>query len=128
MTVNINIIQYLSIAGSICLILLIIELVRRHKFKEEYSILWLFSGFIFLLLSVWRDGLAALAKTIGIAYPPAALFLCLLLAVYLILIHYSTVLTKHSQQLTKLNQEIALLKQKSEVTKINDDENQATQK
>lgn len=109
--------QYIAIAVSISLFLYILFLVRNKKIKEEYSLLWLFSSFVFIIFSIWREGLEFFAKLMGIAYPPAALFLILLLAIFLILIEFSINISKLSEKNKILAQELALLRNELETLK-----------
>ena len=111
---NIQTTQVIAIVVSISLFLYILYLVRKKKIKEEYSLLWLSSSFVFILFSIWRDGLEYFAKLIGIAYPPAALFLILLLAIFLILIEFSINISKLSEKNKILAQELALLRNELE--------------
>ena len=64
-----------SIAGAIAsliLILVVVELVRGRRLKERYALLWLATGVVLLVLSVWREGLNTLAGWLGVTgYPPA---------------------------------------------------------
>mgnify|MGYP001240547324 CR=1 FL=1 len=115
--INIQTTQFIAIGVSISLFLYILFLVRNKKIKEEYSLLWLFSSFVFIVFSIWRDGLEYFAKLIGIAYPPAALFLILLLAVFLILIEFSINISKLTEKNKILAQEIALLRNELESLK-----------
>jgi len=108
--INIRTTQYIAIAVSISLFLYILFLVRNKKIKEEYSLLWLFSSIVFIIFSIWRDGLEFFARLMGIAYPPAALFLILLLAVFLILIEFSINISKLAEKNKALAQELALMK------------------
>jgi hypothetical protein len=114
---NIQMTQYIAIAVSIGLFLYILFLVRNKKIREEYSLLWLFSSIVFIVFSIWRDGLEYFAKLIGIAYPPAALFLILLLAVFLILIEFSINISKLTEKNKSLAQELALLRNELESLK-----------
>lgn len=107
---NIQITQYIAIAASIGLFIYISYLVRNKRIKEEYSLLWLFFSVVFILFSLWREGLESFAKLVGIAYPPAALFIILLLAVFLILIEFSRIISRLTDRSLALAQEIALLK------------------
>lgn len=109
-SVNINIIQYVGIAGSGTFLFFIISLIRKQRIKEEYSLLWLFFAFIFLILSIWRGSIEVIALTLGIAYAPAAIFIMLFVAVISILIHYSVVVSRQSEIITQLVQEVGLLK------------------
>ena len=103
-------IQILSIIGSVLLLAFILELLRKRKLREEYSLLWLGGGVLFLVLSLWRDLLTQLSFALGIAYPPAALFLVLIMGAYLMLLHFSLVFSAMSEKTKAMAQEIALLK------------------
>ncbi|MDY6969609.1 MAG: DUF2304 family protein, partial [Spirochaetota bacterium] len=46
----------------------------------------------------------------GIAYPPAALFLILLITILFILIQFSIIVTRFSKNINDLTQELGLLK------------------
>lgn len=116
--VNIHRIQYLAIVGSILMLIGIIELIRKKRLKEEYALLWLFGGAIFLFFALWRMGLHHLSYFIGIAYPPITLLLLILIGVIAILVHYSIVITKLSKQNKRLTQELGLLKWELETLKL----------
>ncbi len=100
----------LSIFASLALLLYIVEMVRRRKLREEYSILWLSGSVIVLVLSVKQDWLNRFSAAVGIAYPPSLLFLIGILFIVLILIHFSITISKLQQMNKKLSQEIALMK------------------
>lgn len=99
-----------SICASAALLLYILEMVRRRKLREEYSILWLAGSVVILVLSIKQDWLVGLAHAAGIAYPPSFLFLVGILFILLILIHFSIAISKLHQMNKKMAQEIALLK------------------
>ena len=110
-------IQYISITGSIIFIALMILLIRNRKIKEEFSILWLFFGIVFLALSIWRGSLEIIAGFLGIAYAPAAIFLILIIAIISILIHLSVIISKITDQNKIMIQEIGLLKMELDILK-----------
>jgi hypothetical protein len=114
---NIQVTQYIAIAASIGLFIYILYLVRKKRIKEEYSLLWLFFSVVFIFFSVWREGLESFAKIVGIAYPPAALFIILLLAVFLILIEFSRIISRLTDRTIALAQEVAIIKM--ELEKLN---------
>lgn len=103
-------IQILAIVGSVLLILFIIELIRRKRLREEFSILWLGMGFVFLVISLFRGLLDKFSYFVGIGYPPAALFLILIMGLTVILIHFSVAISELKEANQKLSQEIGLLK------------------
>jgi hypothetical protein len=104
-------VQWVSILGSAGLLVIVFELVRSRRLQEEYSILWLFTGAVLLLLSCWRGLLDRMALITGIHYPPSALFLVGLGFLLLILLHFSVIISDLSERTKKLAQEIALLRE-----------------
>ncbi len=108
--VNIMKIQYIAIAASVILLFFVLYLIRKKSIKEEYSLLWLFFCIVFLVFSIWREGLEYFAQLIGVAYPPAALFFIFLLAIFMILIEFSIIISKLSDKIKNLAQEIGILK------------------
>jgi len=110
--INTDKIQYFAVAGSILLLIFIIELIRRKKIKEQYSLLWLFFSAAFITLSLWRDGIEEIAVLVGIAYAPAAFLLILVMAIFLILIEFSVIISKLSDTNKTLVQQVGLLKEK----------------
>ena len=99
-----------SICASTALLLYILEMVRRRRLREEYSILWLSGSLVILILSVKQEWLHRIAQAVGIAYPPSFLFLVGILFILLILIHFSIAISKLHQMNKKMAQEIALMK------------------
>lgn len=106
---NPHIIQIISIFGSLAFLFFILFLIRIKKLKEEYALLWLFFGVVFLFLAVFRRSLEVISSLIGIAYPPAALFLVLIVAVITILVHFSLVISKMKDKQKQIAQRLALL-------------------
>jgi hypothetical protein len=104
-----------SIAGSIAsilLILIVLELIRSRRLRERYALLWLVTGIVLLVLSAWRGGLNTIAGWVGVTgYPPAVLFAVATLFIFLVLLHYSTVLSRLSDQNAILAQRLALLEE-----------------
>jgi hypothetical protein len=101
--------------ASVLLILVVLELIRGRRLKERYALLWLLTGVVLLVLSVWRDGLNTIAGWLGVSgYPPAILFAAAILFVIVVLLHYSTVLSKLDDDRTVLAQELALLRTRVE--------------
>jgi hypothetical protein len=102
-----------SIAGAIAAVLLlavILELIRSRRLQERYALLWLLTGVVMLVLSLWRSGLNTIAGWVGIeTYPPAVLFAVATLFVLVVLLHYSTVISRLSDQNKILAQKLALL-------------------
>jgi hypothetical protein len=91
------------------LLLVVFELIRRRRLQERYALLWLLTGVVILMLAIWRDALERLAGFVGIAYAPSALFVLASFFILVVLLHYSTVISKLSDQNRILAQRLALL-------------------
>jgi hypothetical protein len=99
-----------GVLASLVLLAVIFELIRSRRLRERYALLWLLTGLVLLALSAWRGGLNTIAGWAGIeTYPPAILFAVGLLFIILVLLHYSTVISRLADQNTVLAQRIALL-------------------
>ena len=96
--------------ASVLLLLVVFELIRSRRLRERYALLWLLTGVVLLVLSAWRDGLNTIAGWFGVTgYPPAVLFAVGTLFILVVLLHYSTVISKLSDQNVILAQRVALL-------------------
>jgi hypothetical protein len=99
--------------ASVLLILVVLELIRGRRLKERYALLWLGTGVVLLVLSLWRDGLNTIAGWLGVeSYPPAILFALAILFVIVVLLHYSTVLSSLTDDNVRLAQEVGLLRER----------------
>jgi hypothetical protein len=107
----VNRVTLFSICASAALLLYILEMVRRRKLREEYSILWLAGSVVILVLSIKQEWLVGIAHAVGIAYPPSFLFLVGILFIMLILIHFSIAISKLHLMNKKMAQEMALMKE-----------------
>lgn len=103
-------IQVVAIIFSVSIYIGVIDLIRRGKLKEQYSLLWLASTAVLLILSLWRDLLHRISHLAGVEYPPALLFLIAFLFLLVIVLHYSVVISDLSEKNKRLAQEIAILK------------------
>jgi hypothetical protein len=109
--------QFLAIVASSALVLIVFELLRRRRLVERYALLWLLSALALLLLSVWTGLLETLSDTLGIAYPPNALFMVAFAFVLVLLLHFSIAISRLSGETKVLAQEIARLDREVRVLK-----------
>jgi hypothetical protein len=106
-----ELIKIMAVLGSGSVLVVVIEMIRRGRLKERYSLLWLFASAILLLLSVSRGLLEYVSFLVGIYYPPSFLFLLAFLFLLLITLHFSSVISGLSEKNKQLAQELALLRQ-----------------
>jgi len=102
-------VEIVALLGSVGLLGFVLELVRRRKLAEGYSLLWLLTSIVLLILSLWRELLDVLAGLVGIFYPPAALFVVGFGFVLLILLQFSVVVSRLSAENRGLSQKLAIM-------------------
>ncbi len=106
-------VSIVGVIASVLLILVVLELIRGRRLKERYALLWLATGFVLLVLSAWRDGLNTIAGWLGVTSTPVAvLFAVATLFILLVLLHYSTVISKLTDENVELAQRVALLEER----------------
>ncbi len=91
----------------------VLELVRSRRLREEYSLLWILTAIALTVLNLWSAPLDWIAAVTGI-FRPTVLFVVAVAFFLLILLYYSTVLTRLADQNKDLAQEIALLRHEIE--------------
>lgn len=100
------------IIGGLSMILLLVtlELIRRKRLREEYAILWLFTGAVILLFSLWPEFFLSqfFVKMTGIFYLSAVVLIAFSFLL-LIVLHFSVVISKLTSQNKELAQRHALL-------------------
>jgi len=96
--------------ASIIALLVVLELVRRRHLSEQYSLLWLGTALVMLVVGVWRDLLHSLAALVNIHHPPNLLFLLAALFLLFIQLYFSTVITRLTRESKEAAQQIALLR------------------
>jgi len=102
-------VQIVAVAVSLGFLLAVLELVRRRRLTEEYSFLWIGFALLLLVLSLWREILHAVARWLGVYYPPAVLLLALLLFVFVASLYFSVVISRQRRQIERLVEDLAIL-------------------
>ncbi len=105
-------IQLVAIVGAATLLLTVLEMVRRRQLMERYALLWLLSAAVLLALAIWSGALASISHAIGVIYPPNALFFIGMGFILLLLLHFSSAVSRLSNQSETLAQRQALLQER----------------
>ncbi len=100
--------QAFALVAGGAIFVLIIELIRRRKLREEYSWLWFLTGFVIFVMVIWYDLLRDLSRMIGAKVVTTTLFLFAVLFLILINIHYSIKISALTNQVKDLSQALAL--------------------
>jgi|SRR5262249_45681424 len=99
----------IGVAVSLLLLAIVLELARRRKLTEEYSVLWALCGLALLVLSIRRDWLDRSALWLGVYYPPSLLLLALIVLVFVAALSFSVILSSQRRQIERLVEDTALL-------------------
>ena len=110
--------------GKMCIIFIIfiINMVRKNKLDEKYSILWLIFGSIILGVSIAPTVIIKISGKFDIYYPPALLFLLGIIVLVIYTVHITVVITKQNKEIVNLTQKVALMERKNERNKMDDEE------
>lgn len=101
--------QIFAISFSVVLLLFIIELIRKNKLKEGYSIIWFGMGLALLVISVWTGLLKTISQLVAVEYEPAMLLAVLVLGIIVLMIHFSVLVSGFDKKNKTLAQNTGLL-------------------
>lgn len=104
--------QVFALIVSIAIFVVIISLVKRGKLKEEYSWLWLLTGLIIFVMTVWYDLLVKLTELIGAVAPTTTLFIFSIIFLVFMSLHFAIRISQLSNHVKNLAQKISLLEAK----------------
>jgi hypothetical protein len=97
--------------GSILLLLFIVYLIRKRKLRVEYAILWIIVFFVFFMISIFRRSIEIISSFLGIYYAPASLFIILIVGLFLLMLHFSIIISDLKKKVNKLAVNVAFLEE-----------------
>jgi hypothetical protein len=102
--------ELIMLGGPLVMFIIVLEMVRRRRLREDYSLLWLGTFAVLIALALLRDTLLdRVADLMGIFYPPAALFVIGFGLLLILMLQFSAVITRMANENKKAAQHIALL-------------------
>lgn len=108
-----------AIIFSIGFIVFILNLVKKEKLDEKYSILLIFAGAITLIVSVFPKLIIILANKFNVEYAPSLMFLFAILVLVVHVIHSTSVITNQNKMIVRLTQELGIIKEKININDEN---------
>ena len=98
------------IAGliAIAFMVFILELIRRDRLQERYSVVWFLAGLGMFAGALFPGLLTALAHLMGVRDTNVALFSITLLFLLALALNFSVIMSRQAAQITRLSQERAL--------------------
>lgn len=106
--------KIVAIFIAVSIFIVILELVRRRKLREEYSWLWLLTGAFIIVLALWHELLVKLTHFIGAVLPTSTLFFFSVIFLMLLCLQFSVRISKLFDQVKNLSQELTILKSEIE--------------
>ncbi len=95
--------------SGLVLFIVVFELVRKRRFREELSVIWLVFSVVIASGSVIDLAFDPLSKSLGIEYPPALAFVMISLVFIIALLYFSLVTSDLKSKLKELTQYVALI-------------------
>ena len=93
---------------AIAFMIMILELIRRNRLQERYSVIWFVAGMAMLAGAAFPDLLRVIANALGVRDVTIALFSLLFLLLLGLALSFSVILSRQAEQITRLAQEQAL--------------------
>ena len=87
---------------------LILELIRRDRLLERYSIVWFLLGLAMLVGAAFPYLLELIAKAMGVRDATIALFSMVLLILLGLSLNFSVIASRQAKQITRLAQQSAI--------------------
>lgn len=106
--------QLITALGAVALTLVVLDLVRRRRLAEEYSLLWVGASLVVAVLGFSTPLLRAITHALGILYEASTVFFFGLAFATLMLLYLSVKLSRLTQESLELVRELAFLRQELE--------------
>lgn len=102
--------RILAAVIAIAFMLMILELIRRDRLQERYSVVWFIAGLGMLAGAAFPGLLGTVADLMGVRDTNVALFSIILLLLLGLALNFSVIMSRQAAQITRLAQERALEK------------------
>jgi len=106
--VNTNLV--LGIVGSVFTLVLLFELMRRHRLREKYAVFWALVAVMTLVIAVFPGILFFAADLLGVTVPANLLFFVASLLLLGVSIHHSHEMGRLEDRTRTLAEEVGLLR------------------
>jgi hypothetical protein len=93
---------------AIVFMFLILELIRRNRLQERYSVIWFVAGLGMLAGAAFPGLLQVVADAMGVRDTNVALFSLVLFFLLGLALNFSVIMSRQAAQITRLAQERAL--------------------
>lgn len=101
--------QVFALFVSLVVFVVVIDMVRRRRLREEYSVLWLVTSIVMFVLVLRYEWLVSLTALIGAGLPTSTLFLFSIIFLMLLSVQFCIKISRLTDQVKNLTQENALM-------------------
>jgi hypothetical protein len=102
--------QIFAMLVSVLVFVFVVDMVRKRRLREEYSVLWLATSVVMFVLILRYEWLVSLTFLIGATTTTTTLFLFALIFLILLSVQFSIKISRLTDQVKNLSQENALMK------------------
>ena len=102
--------RIVAAAIAVLFMFLILDLIRRNRLQERYSVIWFIAGLGMLAGAAFPGLLQVVADAMGVRDTNVALFSIVLLLLLGLALNFSVIMSRQAAQITRLAQERALEK------------------
>jgi hypothetical protein len=100
--------RILAAAIAVVFMAMILELIRRDRLQERYSVVWFVAGLGMLAGAAFPGLLGVVADLMGVRDTNVALFSIILLLLLGLALNFSVIMSRQAAQITRLAQERAI--------------------
>lgn len=104
--------QYSVLIAVLIYFIVLFFLLKKRSLSLKYTLLWIFSGIVMLLLALFPQFLVWFAQLVGVYAPTNALFSIAFFCVIIILVSLTAIVSKLNEKNKKLIQSLALLEKR----------------
>jgi hypothetical protein len=101
--------QILAVAFSLILLLVTVQLVRKHRLREEYALVWMGASLVIFVLTIFDPLVGFLAGLFAVSYAPTLILVFGVLFCLIILLSQSVLISTQADRIRDLAQSVGLL-------------------
>lgn len=100
----------LGVAGSAAILLALFEMMRRHRLREKYALIWVLVAVGIITVAAFPSLLVRTSEALGLEVPVNLLFFSAAFVVLVLTLQHSSELGRLEERTRTLAEEIALLR------------------
>ena len=105
-----NLASYIfGIASAALILVVVIELLRRHRLRERHAVWWFLAGILALVAGIFPETLGWAAALVGIEVPINLVFFVSIAILFLVCLQSSSELTQLESKTRVLAEKVAIL-------------------